>query len=188
MTWRTSEGIYAAGHLSSTRYDVSVASETRGVLAPDLAATVLNFGAEIGKIWSFGNGSDLIARAWAGHSRVKIDEFIDRTGTRVATPRSVTRLAGIGVAGRQLLTLGEAGTPVTMSGSFGIETISGDGTEVHVSGTSLKVAPPNGARITVGVGIEQKFGDFSVGGQIRAVRHGSSEKSLALSMGATLAF
>ena len=175
VTWQNGEDIHAAAHVSATNYDLDLSSSLRGTLARDVEASVLAWGAEVGRQLTLANKT-VAVRAWLDRSEVSMEGLTDPVGTSFSLADGARTAAGMGIAGRTALTPGGGG--LSLNWSMGAERELTDGTAVLVSGERLVSRGPK-TRLLLGLLAEYRVNDTTLTAGLSADGHGSGDRSLS---------
>ena len=103
-SWESEDGTYLDGQFQATLWEAWLVSGLRGTLAAGPRGTGYAAGVEIGRRFAMGmsglGGLSLLPRARLVHSRVDMEDFVDRVTSRSVSlekARSTTGRAGVGV-------------------------------------------------------------------------------------------
>ncbi len=166
VAWRLADGVYVAGGVSATRYDVAMKSGRRGSLRSGVRGFGHAVGVEAGRRVDLGSGPlgalTATPRARLSYSRVDMDDFTDAVDARVSLDKGRATTGGAGVA----LEASEGGSRVF--GSVDVEHGFSRETVVRVSEVALS-SKAEATRVLVEAGgaVEWDGGRYALQGAAR---------------------
>ena len=184
LAWNGTDGVYGTGRVSTTWYGLNLASDVRGTLERGIDAQVQTLDLEAGWRLAVEEGTTLTPRVWLSHSDVSVDDFTDAVDARVSVADLERLTGGFGGVVETDLALNGEEEELSLYGSLGLErTLGGAGTEVLVSGETLRSKAPD-SRLLLGFGGTYRQGDFALSGaaQANGVDSGNTEYSVRLNL------
>ena len=185
LRWNGADGVYAAGKVSTTRFDLDVESSARGVLASGAEATVLTLGAQAGRRFVLNQGVGLTAQFWIDRSRASLDGMTDRVNSQVSIADGTRVAAGAGIELDDSFEM--SGGQMSLRGSLGLEQVLDDETAVAVSGETLLSQMP-GTRVLLGVGMDWRLESAILAADLSADGLGSGDRSFLASFNMNIPF
>ena len=180
LRWHGTGGFYADGSLTTTRFNLDVASDVRGTLKQEgIRARIHSLDFEAGQRLVVNEKTTLAPRVWLNYSDVSVNRFADAVGTRVSFAGADRLTGGVGGVIQHDWNLGSGdGETLSLRGSLGVEkTLSGDDTAIVVSGTKLTSTAPE-RRALLGAGASWHRNGFTLAAEVRASGVGSKDRDL----------
>ncbi len=179
LSWRSGDGWYLNGGLSTTDYLADFSSKSLGRLKSGVGAVVRSLDLEAGRRLTPGGKLGLAPRAWLARSEVSVEDFTDAVGTRFSLVNGNRLSGGAGLLAEALRPLAVGGGRLSPRGSLDVEGIlSGDKTTVEVSGERLHSGVEK-TRVLLGLGARWRMGRFSVDADLSVAGLGSSAREYA---------
>ena len=182
ISWDNTDGYYASGSISLTRYETDLRADVRGILKDDVDATVRTFGIEAGRRFLLADRLSITPQAWLTHSDVSMDNFQDTVGSRFSLREAAQSIAGLGVVTETTHVWDDGQRSLNLRGRLGVEQVLGDPeTVVEVSGERLG-SEADRTRLVLGLGATYHWNRWSLGGEVAASALGSADNHYTASL------